>query len=85
MFEPKMGVIKVTGKQTEELLEMLNKMFGSEKEAEEKTADSVAGVDEELESALACAKHTKKLYDAHLQVGFTEEQALEIVTAIIMA
>lgn len=77
-------VIRAHGEQADELMKVLNKMFGGKVEEEPTEGDTP-----EAEQPVSCetkiAMMNKDLFDAHVAVGFTEEQALEIVKAIIMA
>lgn len=83
-FKGEAKAIEIKGKNAEDLIAMLNKMFGPDEEynpTEIHVPEPEQSVSEEME----CALQTKALFDAHVAVGFTEEQSFEIVKAIIMA
>lgn len=85
----KSRAIEIKGAEANDLIKMLNKVFGGEEEQKEPTDECGYecdhGPDVEESHHMEVAKTSMGIFKAHIAVGFTEEQAFEILKAIIMA
>lgn len=67
----------------EELLKLAIASAMDEAMKKSKTPKTSSKLEIDVESIKEVAKINKNLFDAHIEVGFTPEQAIQLVTTII--